>query len=671
MWPDQWAPNGLNATMTEQATRKSARKSARKDDGQRAPAGKVETLGFQTEVKQLLHLMIHSLYSNKEIFLRELISNASDACDKLRFEAVSNANLLEDNAELAVVIEFDKSASTITVADNGIGMSRDEAIEHLGTIAKSGTGEFLAQLSGDERKDASLIGQFGVGFYSSFVVAHEVEVFTRRAGLSAAEGVHWSSKGEGEFSVESIELPAHGTKVVLHLREDSAEFADAWKLRGLIRRYSDHISFPVKMLSEVKSAEIDGAEVEAAEPTLETVNAARALWTRPRTEISDEEYKEFYKHISHDFQDPLLWSHNKVEGKREYTSLLYLPAKAPFDLWNREAPKGLKLYVRRVFIMDDADQFLPLYLRFIRGVVDSGDLSLNVSREILQQDAHVEAIRSALTKRALDMIARLAAEDTEKYQAFWDIFGKVLKEGVAEDSANHEKIASLLRFATTHTNSVAQNVSLADYVSRMQPGQDKIYFISADSHNAAKASPHLEVFRKKGIEVLLLSDPIDEWVTGYLREFDGKTFVDVGRGLLDLGEIADDETETTEELAEQHKDLLERIKKILDPDVKDVRVTNRLTESPACLVIDDYDMGKQMRRIMEASGQSLPEAKPIFEINPEHTLVKRLEAELDEQRFTDLTRVLFDQAALAEGRQPQDPGAFVQRLNRLLIDLSA
>lgn len=660
--------------MTEQATKKSARKAPRKTDGQSGSMGQAETLGFQTEVKQLLHLMIHSLYSNKEIFLRELISNASDACDKLRFEAVSNAKLLEDDSEFSISIEFDKVAATITVVDNGIGMSRSEVIEHLGTIAKSGTGEFLAQLSGDERKDASLIGQFGVGFYSSFVVANEVEVFTRRAGLSAAEGVHWSSKGEGEFSVETIEWPARGTKVVLHLREDSAEFADAWKLRGLIRRYSDHISFPVKMRAQPKPAGSDADETattDAAEPALETVNAARALWTRPRTDISDEEYKEFYKHISHDFQDPLLWSHNKVEGKREYTSLLYLPAKAPFDLWNREAPKGVKLYVRRVFIMDDADQFLPLYLRFIRGVVDSGDLSLNVSREILQQDAHVEAIRSALTKRALDMIARLASEDSEKYQSFWDTFGKVLKEGVAEDSANHEKIASLLRFATTHTNSAAQNVSLADYVSRMQPGQDKIYFISADSHNAAKASPHLEVFRKKNIEVLLLSDPIDEWVTGYLREFDSKSFVDVGRGLLDLGEITADETDATEKLAEQHKNLLERVKKTLDDDVKDVRVTNRLTESPACLVIDEYDMGKQMRRIMEASGQSLPEAKPIFEINPEHTLVKRLEAELDEQRFTDLARVLFDQAALAEGRQPQDPGAFVQRLNRLLIDLSA
>ena len=662
--------------MTEQATKKTARKTTRKTDGQTPPGQQSETLGFQAEVKQLLHLMIHSLYSNKEIFLRELISNASDACDKLRFEAVSNAKLLENSSELAIRVEFDRAAGTVTVADNGIGMSRTEVIQHLGTIAKSGTGEFLAQLSGDERKDASLIGQFGVGFYSSFVVADRVEVFTRRAGLAAAEGVHWSSQGEGEFSIEPVEWPERGTTVVLHLREDSLEFADAWKLRSLIRRYSDHISFPVQMREQPKPPEGDkdaaaaaAAEAEA-KPAFETVNAARALWTRPRTEISDEEYKEFYKHISHDFQDPLLWSHNKVEGKREYTSLLYLPAKAPFDLWNREAPKGVKLYVRRVFIMDDADQFLPLYLRFIRGVVDSGDLSLNVSREILQQDSHVEAIRSALTKRALDMISRLASEDAEKYQAFWNTFGKVLKEGVAEDSANHEKIASLLRFATTYNNSPEQTVSLADYIGRMQPGQDKIYFISADNHNAAKASPHLEVFRKKNIEVLLLSDPIDEWVTGYLREFDGKSFVDVGRGHLDLGDIADEDTESTEKLAEQHKDLLERVRKTLADDIKEVRVTHRLTESPACLVIDEYDMGKQMRRIMEASGQTLPESKPIFELNPEHTLVKRLEVESDEQRFTDLTRVLFDQAALAEGRQPDDPGAFVQRLNRLLIDLS-
>jgi len=653
--------------MTEQATKKSSPESSKKTDKKSA----AETRGFQTEVKQLLHLMIHSLYSNKEIFLRELISNASDACDKLRFEAVSDASLLEDNPDLEIRLDFDPEAGTVSISDNGVGMSRDEVVDHLGTIAKSGTGEFLAQMSGDERKDASLIGQFGVGFYSSFIVADRVDLYTRRAGLAANEGVHWSSAGEGEFSVETMDKAERGTTVVLHLREDDKEFADPHRLRNLIRRYSDHIGFPVKMLEQKAPATGEDGSPEADEqPVYETVNAARALWTRPRTEVKDEEYQEFYKHISHDFQDAVLWSHNKVEGKREYTSLLYLPSKAPFDMWNREAPRGLKLYVQRVFIMDDADQFLPLYLRFIRGVVDSGDLSLNVSRELLQQDAHVEAIRSALTKRALDMLAKLAKDDADKYQAFWDEFGKVLKEGVAEDSANHEKIAGLLRFATTNNDAATQDVSLADYVARMQEGQQKIYFISADSHNAAKASPHLEVFRKKGIEVLLLSDPIDEWVTSHLREFDGKEFADVGRGELDLGEIAGDDEKPMEELAEEHKDLLERLTSELEGDVKEVRVTNRLTDSPACLVVDDYDMGKQMQRIMEASGQSVPVSKPIFEINPEHTLVKRLEAEQGEQRFADLTRVLFDQAALAEGRQPQDPGMFVQRLNRLLIDLS-
>ncbi len=631
-----------------------------------------ETLGFQAEVKQLLHLMIHSLYSNKEIFLRELISNASDACDKLRFESVSEPGLLEDNSELGIRVDFDTEAGTVTITDNGIGMSRAEVIDHLGTIAKSGTGEFLSRLSGDQRKDASLIGQFGVGFYSSFIVADRVDLYTRRAGLDESEGVHWWSNGEGEFAVETVDRPERGTTVVLHLREDSREFADSYRLRSLIRRYSDHIGFPVKMLEQKPpAAEADGEEAQPAEPEYESVNSARALWTRPRTDISDDEYREFYKHVSHDFQDPLLWSHNKVEGKREYTSLLYLPAKAPFDLYNRESPRGLKLYVQRVFIMDDAEQFLPLYLRFIRGVIDSGDLSLNVSRELLQQDAHVEAIKTALTKRALDMIAKLAKdEDPEKYQAFWNEFGKVIKEGVAEDAANRDKIADLLRFATTHSDAALQSVSLKDYVGRMQDGQDKIYYISADNHNAAKSSPHLEVFRKKGIEVLLLSDPIDEWVTSHLREFDGKQLVDVGRGELDLGDDADD-GKSAEELAEAHKSLLERLEKELAGEVKQVRATNRLTESPACLVLDEYDMGKQMRRIMEASGQSVPESKPIFEVNPEHALLKRLEAEEDADRFADLARVLFDQAALAEGRQPADPGGFVKRLNRLLTELGA
>ncbi len=646
--------------MTDQATDSSAQAT--------------QTLGFQTEVKQLLHLMIHSLYSNKEIFLRELISNASDACDKLRFEAVSDSSLFEDQPELEVQVDFDAEAATVTVTDNGIGMSRDEVIEHLGTIAKSGTSEFLAQLSGDQRNDSSLIGQFGVGFYSSFIVADRVELLTRRAGLPAADAVHWESTGEGEFTVESAEKAGRGTTVILHLREDAKEFADPYRLRNLIRRYSDHIGFPVKMLEQQTPPlpTEDGEEpAEQPEPGYETVNAARALWTRPRTDVKDEEYAEFYKHISHDFQDPLLWSHNKVEGKREYTSLLYLPAKAPFDLYNREAPKGLKLYVQRVFIMDEADQFLPLYLRFVRGVVDSNDLSLNVSRELLQQDAHVEAIRSALTKRVLDMIEKLAKdEDPEKYQAFWDEFGTVLKEGPGEDSTNKDKVAGLLRFASTHTGEAAQNVSLADYIGRMTEGQDKIYFITADNHNAAKSSPHLEVFRKKGIEVLLLSDAIDEWVTGHLQEFDGKAFVDVGRGQLDMSELGEDDEESADALNESNKELIERIAGVLGGDVKEVRATNRLTDSPACLVIDEYDMGKQMRKVLEASGQKLPDTQPIFEINPAHTLVKKLSAETDEERFADLTRVLLDQAALAEGQQPQDPGLFVQRLNKLLIDLS-
>jgi molecular chaperone HtpG len=640
--------------MTEQATQ--------------TPADGAETLGFQAEVKQLLHLMIHSLYSNKEIFLRELISNASDAADKLRFEAVSDASLLEENPELEIRVEVDQEAGTLSITDNGIGMSRAEVVDQLGTIAKSGTGEFLSRMSGDDRKDAALIGQFGVGFYSSFIVADRVELYTRRAGLSADEGVRWESAGEGEFTVDNVERAERGTTVVLHLRADDKEYADPHRLRNLIRRYSDHIAFPVKMLEQQMPAG-DDEEQEAQEPGFETVNSARALWTRARTDVSDDEYKEFYKHISHDFQDPLLWSHNKVEGKREYTSLLYLPVKAPFDLYNREAPKGLKLYVQRVFIMDEADQFLPLYLRFIRGVVDSNDLSLNVSRELLQQDSHVEAIRTALTKRVLDMIAKLAKDDAEQYQAFWDEFGNVLKEGTAEDSSNHEKLAGLLRFATTHTSESTQNVSLSDYAERMQDGQEKIYFITADSFNAVKSSPHLEIFRKKGIEVLLLSDPIDEWVTSHLREFEGKALVDIARGELDLNDIGEDDKESAEELNEKNKELLERLTAELHEDVKEVRATNRLTDSPACLVVDQFDMGKQMRRIMEASGQELPESKPIFEINPEHALVKRLDAEQDEQRFGDLARVLFDQSALAEGQQPKNPGEFVRRLNRLLTDL--
>nr|WP_141737158.1 molecular chaperone HtpG [Marinobacter sp. X15-166B] len=607
--------------------------------------------------------MIHSLYSNKEIFLRELISNASDASDKLRFEALKDDSLYEGQSDLKIRVDFDKEANTVTITDNGVGMSRDDVIQNLGTIAKSGTAEFLKQLSGDEKKDSRLIGQFGVGFYSAFIVADRVEVFTRRAGAPHEAGVHWESQGDGEFSIEPVTLEDRGTRIVLHLKKDESEFADGFRLRSLVKKYSDHISFPVVMLSESEDEEEKGKE--------ETVNDATALWTLPRNEVKDEEYKEFYKHIAHDFEDPLTWSHNKVEGKLDYTSLLYMPARAPFDLYNREAPRGLKLYVQRVFIMDDAEQFLPLYLRFTKGVIDSNDLSLNVSREILQNDSTVESIRSALTKRVLDMLSKLAKKEPEQYQKFWDEFGPVLKEGPAEDFGNREKVAALLRFASTHTGEPTENVSLDDYIGRMQEGQQKIYYITADSFMAAKSSPHLEVFRKKGIEVLILSDRIDEWMMGYLNEYDGKQFQDVARGELDLGEIETEEDKKQQEKAtEEHKDLLERIKSALEDRVQEVRVTNRLTDSPACLVVGDFDMGAQMKKIMEAAGQAVPDSKPIFEINVEHPLVERLEAEQGEARFAELSAVLFDQATLASGEQLQDPGAYVSRLNRLLLELA-
>ncbi len=634
-----------------------------------------ETHGFQAEVKQLLHLMIHSLYSNQEIFLRELISNASDAADKLRFEAVSDDSLYEDDPELRIRVAFDPEARTISISDNGIGMSREEVIDQLGTIAKSGTAELLQQMDGDQRKDAGLIGQFGVGFYSSFIVADRVTVLTRRAGLAASQGVQWESDGQGEFSIETIERAERGTTVILHLRDESSEFADDFRLRSLIRKYSDHIGFPVLMPAVVPPAAQDNddeaAEKDTAPPADEVVNSATALWTRPRTEISDEEYQEFYKHIAHDFQDALLWSHNRVEGKREYTSLLYIPAKAPFDLWNRDVPRGLKLYVQRVFIMDDAEQFLPLYLRFVRGVIDSSDLSLNVSRELLQQDATVEAIKGAVTKRVLSMLEKLGKDKPEEYQGLWNEFGKVLKEGPAEDHAHKEKIASLMRFASTHLDDAAQNQSLVDYLGRKKEGQDQIYYITADSFQAAQSSPQLEIYRKKGIEVLLLSDSIDEWLVGHLNEFDGVPFRDVRRGELNLGGIEDQDKDKDKdekkEVPEEHKDLIERLKKQLEADVEDVRITDRLTQSPACIVIGEYDMGLQMRRIMEASGQAIPESKPIFEINPEHALVQRMSGEKDEQRFGDLARVLFDQANLTEGQQLKNPGEFVQSLNRLLL----
>ncbi len=616
-----------------------------------------ETLGFQAEVKQLLHLMIHSLYSNKEIFLRELISNASDAADKLRFAALSDEQLLGNDPELRIRIEIDKEARTVIVDDNGIGMSRAEIIEHLGTIARSGTAEFLKNLSGDERQDASLIGQFGVGFYSAFIVAGRVEVYSRAAGADADAGVQWVSDGEGEFSVTDVVRPERGTRVVLHLREDESEFLEPLRLRTLVRKYSDHLSIPVQMRKD-----------DAQDGEWETVNEATALWTRPRQEISDEEYNAFYKHIAHDFDEPLCWSHNRVEGKREYTSLLYVPARAPFDLYNREAPRGLKLYVQRVFIMDDAEVFLPLYLRFVRGVIDSSDLPLNVSRELLQQDPDVEAIRAALTRRVLDLLKKLAADDQDKYQQFWAQFGRVLKEGPAEDAGNSEKIAGLLRFASTHGASSEEQESLADYVGRMVEGQDKIYYLSGESYQAASNSPHLEVFRERGIEVLLLSDRVDEWLMAHLHEFDGHQLQDISRGALDLPGQEESGQEPDQKDEKAHQALLQRLGKALAERTSEVRLTARLTASPACLVGNEADLGPQMREILKAAGQPVPETRPSLEINPEHGLVRRLASESDEQRFADLALILFDQAWLADGRRLDDPGSYVRRVNALLAE---
>ncbi|MBD9479702.1 molecular chaperone HtpG [Pseudoxanthomonas sp. PXM02] len=625
-----------------------------------------ETLGFQAEVKQLLQLMIHSLYSNKEIFLRELVSNAADAADKLRFEALKEPGLLAEDPTLRIRIGFDADARTVTIDDNGIGMSRDDAVAHLGTIAKSGTGEFLRAMSGDQKKDANLIGQFGVGFYSAFIVADRVDVFSRRAGLPASEGVHWSSAGEGDFEVATVDKPERGTRIVLHLKDGEEGFADGWKLRGIVKKYSDHVGLPIEMPKE-QHGEDAPAAIE-----WEAVNKASALWTRAKSEIKDEEYSEFYKHLSHDFADPAAWSHNKVEGKLEYTSLLYVPARAPFDLYHRDGAKGLKLYVQRVFIMDQAEQFLPLYLRFLRGVVDSSDLSLNVSREILQSGPVVDSMRSALTKRALDMLEKLAKDKPEDYKAFWTNFGQVLKEGPAEDYTNREKIAGLLRFASTHDASGATSVALADYVARLQEGQDKLYYLTGDSHAQIKDSPHLEIFRKKGIEVLLLTDRIDEWLMGYLTEFDGKSFVDVARGDLDLGALdSEDEKKAQEETAKAKEALTARIKTVLGLDVADVRVSHRLTDSPAILAIGQGDLGLQMRQLLEASGQQVPESKPVFEFNPDHPLITKLDAESDANRFNNLTRVLFDQAALAAGESLKDPAGYVKRLNALLLELSA
>lgn len=630
-------------------------------------AAQKETMDFQSEAKQLLHLMIHSLYSNKEIFLRELISNASDAIDKLRFAALSNAELMGEDNDLKIVIDVDRDARTVTVTDNGIGMTRDEAISHLGTIARSGTAQFIQHLTGDQKKDAQLIGQFGVGFYSSFIVAEKVAVETRGAGVGAAEGVRWVSAGESDFEVETIDRSERGTSVILHLRAEEDEFLDGWRLRNIVKKYADHVSVPVMMKKESTGTDDDKQD----DDEYEVVNAAKALWTRPRSEVTDEEYAEFYKHVAHDLQDPLSWSHNRVEGKLDYTSLIYVPGRAPFDLWQREAPRGLKLYVQRVFIMDEAEQFLPLYLRFIKGVVDSNDLSLNVSRELLQKDPNIDSMRSALTKRVLDMLDKLAKNDPEKYAQFWQEFGQVLKEGPAEDFGNKERICKLLRFTTTHSESDDQDQSLDDYVSRMKEGQDKIYYVTAETCQTARNSPHLEVFKQKGIEVVLMYDRIDEWLMSHVTDYDGKQFQDVARATLDLDKFEDKEEKKERKKVEKDLEkLVARVKKVVGDRAEEVRVSHRLTDSPACLVFNDEDMGLQMRRILEAAGQKLPDAKRIFELNPTHPLVQKLDAETDDDRFEDLTLVLYDQAALAEGGQLDEPADYVHRLNKLLLELT-
>jgi len=619
------------------------------------PDATKETLGFQAEVKQLLRLVIHSLYSNKEIFLRELVSNASDACDKLRFEALSDHALFEGQTDLKIRVSVDKTARTITISDNGIGMSRAEVVENIGTIARSGTREFLEKLSGDQAKDAHLIGQFGVGFYSSFIVADKVTLITRRAGLTAEHGVKWESAGEGDYSLENVEKDSHGTDVILHLREGEDEFLENWRLRSIIHKYSDHITLPIVMKKE------EGDEDE-------TVNQANALWTRPKSEISDEQYEEFYKHVAHAFEPPLSRVHSKVEGKQEYTLLLYLPAHAPFDLWDRQQRHGIKLYVRRVFIMEDMEKLMPHYLRFVRGVIDSSDLPLNVSREILQHSKDLDTIRAGATKKVLGMIEELADNDKEIYAGFWKEFGRVLKEGVGEDFANKDRLAKLVRFSTTRSDGDAQDVSLADYVSRMKSGQDKIYYVTAESFAAAKSSPHLEVFRKKDIEVLLLSDRVDEWMLSYLTEFDGKSLQSVAKGDLDLGALdTEEEKKALDAEAEQFRELVTRVKEALGEAVKEVRVSHRLTDSAACLVADQHDMGANLERMLKAAGQNVPGSKPILEINVRHPIVARLKDEADSERFGDWSRILFDQALLSEGGQLGDPAGFVHKLNGLML----
>ena len=618
---------------------------------------KKETLNFQTEVKQLLHLMIHSLYSNKEIFLRELISNASDACDKLRFEALSDEALYEGQTDLAITITVDKEARTLSVADNGIGMSRQEVMDNIGTIARSGTRQFLEQLSGDQKKDASLIGQFGVGFYSAFIVADRVTVETRRAGLSAEHGVRWESNGEGEYTLENIAREARGTVVTLHLREGEDEFLDDFRLRNIVHKYSDHISLPVKMPKQDDSSE------------LEVVNKASALWARPKNEISDEEYREFYKHIAHDFEDPLTWIHNRVEGSQEYTTLFYVPKRPPFDLFDREKRHGIKLYVKRVYIMDDAEQLMPNYLRFIRGVVDSDDLPLNISRELLQRNKQIDTIRAASVKRILGLLEKLAKDEPEQYAEFWKNFGQVLKEGPAEDFANRERIAGLFRFASTHSDQEIQDVSLADYVGRMKPEQEAIYYLTGESYAAVAHSPHLEVFRKKGVEVLLMYDRVDEWMMSFLNEFDGKPLVNIAKGDLDLGKLEDEEEkQQTEEAEKEFRDLIEKMKEILGERVSEVRLSHRLTDSPACMVVEQQDMAVSMQKILKQAGHQVPDIKPILEINPQHAVIRRLHDETDEKRLADWTQLLFDQALLSEGGQLADPAAFVGRVNALLLE---
>jgi len=625
-----------------------------------------ETLAFQTEVKQLLQLMIHSLYSNREIFLRELISNASDAADKLRFEAVTTPSLFESDSELKIRISFDKEAGTLTIYDNGIGMSREEVIANIGTIAKSGTKEFFAKLSGDEKKDANLIGQFGVGFYSAFIVADNVTLITRRAGAPAGEGVRWESKGDGEFSLETVEMAERGTKIVLHLKDDAKDFLDDWRLKSIIRKYSDHIQLPIVM----KKSEWDQEkQTQVVKDEEDTINQASAIWARPKSEITDAQYEEFYKHVSHDWQPPLAWTHAKVEGRQEYTELLYVPSQAPFDMFDRERKNGLKLYIKRVFIMEDAEQLLPRYLRFIKGVVDSNDLPLNVSREILQESKDVDAIRSGCVKKVLSLLDDLAENDKEKFTKFWDAFGRVFKEGIGEDHANKDRVARLSRFnSTDESGAVSQTVSFADYSSRMKQGQDKIYYVTADTLVAAQNSPHLEVFKKKGIEVLLLTESVDEWWLGSLEEVDGKKLQSVAKGDLDLGALVDDaEKKATEKIADELKPLTDKIKAALGERVKEVRVTDRLTESPACLVVDENELSGNLERMLKAAGQKVNSVKPILEINPDHALVKKIQSEEASSRFDDLALMLFEQSLLAEGGQLEDPAGFVKRVNLLML----